>query len=179
MAYTVDWQAKSIFVPVADMTLVSGSEYELDMTAFRVEIRRLEWEFDEGMGWPQVLEHTKPKTLAGVAFAGFDEIINGYTITFDPVATKVTVKGTNNNIVDVLVINGVSVIPSNSAGLVQAGSGLTATQDQTLTMIKDLLEADEIHTAASIIKYLRGTNSELLNKSVTGSSLTQTLSITE
>ena len=70
-------------------------------------------------------------------------------------------------------------VVSNLVDKIQAGSGLNASQDAALTTILNLLEADEIHTAASIIKYLKGTNTELLNKTVAGSQLPETLSITD
>jgi len=133
MSYAVTWNTGNVFIPVADMILVSGSVYNLDMLAFHEEIRRLEWEFTEGLAWPEILDHVNPKLdFAGADYAGFDEIINGYTITFDPLATRVNLIGSNNNIVDVFIVNGVSVVPSNSAGLqrVISGSGVTE-QDKT------------------------------------------------
>ena len=128
MPYTVTWNAKSIYIPLADMVSVGGDIYDLSMLAFHEEIRRLEWEFDEGLAWPQILDHTNPRiNFAGADYAGFDEIINGYAITFDPTVARVNLKGSNNNIVDIMVVNGVSVVPSNSAGLqlVSIGSGVT------------------------------------------------------
>lgn len=132
MAYSVDWIGKSVFVPVSDMTLVSGTEYDLNLTSFLTEIRRLEWVPSEGLWAPHIVEHTNQKTLAGVTYFSFDEIVNGYTVTLDPTATRVNLKGpSNNNIVDVMVVNGVSVVPSNTAGgsVTETGtSGLTPTE---------------------------------------------------
>ena len=127
MSYTVDWIAKNVFIPVSDLVLTSGTEYELYMQSFLNEIRRLEWEYNEGAWALAILDHTNVKTIAGANYDPFDEIINGYTITFDPLATKVLLRGSNNNIIDALVINGVSVIPTNSLGAttITTGSGVT------------------------------------------------------
>ena len=53
-----------------------------------------------------------------MTYAPFDEILNGYTITFIGGVDRVDLFGSNNNLVDVLNFNGVSVVPSNSGGLV-------------------------------------------------------------
>ena len=145
MAYSVNWLTKVISIPTSDLTLVSGNEYDLSMGDFLVEIRRLESSFTEGLYADQILEHTNGKSLAGVNYAPFDEIINNYSVEFTGSATRVNLKGSNNNLVDVLIANGVSVVPSNSAGLqiVSVGSGLDAGQDAKLTAIETLI--DEIH----------------------------------
>lgn len=118
MAYTVDWIAKVITIPVGDLTLISGTYYSLSMQDFHEEIRRLEWEFDDGLWAPQILEHTNTRLdFVGANYAPFDEIINGYTVEFGAGPTRVDLLGSNNNIVDVLIPSGVSVVPSNSAGL--------------------------------------------------------------
>lgn len=146
MAYAVDWIGKVVSIPTSDLTLVSGTHYSLSMADFLGEIRRLESAFDEGLWAPQILVHTNSKpNFAGASYAGFDEIINGYTIQITGVATRVDVVGSNNNLVDVLIPTGVSVVPSNSAGLqlVATGSGLDAGQDAKLTTVHSLLSAIE------------------------------------
>lgn len=146
MAYSVNWTTdKVISVPTSDLVLVSGTEYDLNMSDFLIEIRRLESEFTEGLSEPQILDHTNSKVIAGITYFPFDEIINGYTVQFTGVATRVNLKGTNNNIVDVLVANGVTVVPSNSAGgqIVSTGSGLDAGQDTKLSRIHALLDEIE------------------------------------
>lgn len=128
MAYSVNWLTKVISIPSADLTLVSGTRYQLTMSDFLSEIRRLEWSFSDGLWAEQILEHTNAKTLAGATYAPFDEIINGYTIQFTGAATRVDLIGSNNNLIDVLIPTGVAVVPSNSAGLqtVVSGSGVTS-----------------------------------------------------
>ena len=146
MAYTVNWTGKIISIPTSDLTLVSGTHYQLAMSDFLGEIRRLEAAFDEGLWAPQILDHTNPKLdFAGIDYAGFDDIINSYTIQVTGAATRVDLVGSNNNIVDVLIATGVSIVPSNSAGLqlVSVGTGLSEAQDATLTLIETLTE--ELH----------------------------------
>jgi len=128
MSYTVDWIAKVISVPTADLTFVSGTRYSLDMADFLAECRRLEWEFTEGLWAPTILDHTNTRfDFAGVNYAPFDDLLNDYIIEFTGVATRVDLLGSNNDIIDVLIPTGVSVVPSNSAGLqiVVSGSGIT------------------------------------------------------
>lgn len=136
MAYSVNWVTRVISIPHTDLTLVSGTRYSLSMDTFRVEIRRLESAFNEGLWAPQILDHTNPKIdFAGSDYAGFDELINGYSVTFTGSVERVDLLGSNNNLIDVLNATGVSVVPSNSAGLqrITSGSGLSTAQDQRLT----------------------------------------------
>ena len=133
MAYSVDWIAKVISVPTSDLTLVSGSRYSLTMSAFQGEVRRLESAFNEGLWAPQILEHTDTIVdFAGVDYVPFDKMVNGYTWQVTGVATRVDLLGSNNNLVDTLIPTGVSVVPSNSAGLQRVITGSAVTpQDIT------------------------------------------------
>jgi hypothetical protein len=136
MAYSVDWIAKVISIPTSDLTLVSGTRYSLDMADFLAEIRRLEWEFTEGLWAPTIVAHTDTRyDFAGVNYAPFDDMLNDYTVEFTGVATRVDLIGSNNDIIDVLIPTGVSVVPSNSAGLqiVQTGSGVTQQDKDDIT----------------------------------------------
>lgn len=135
MSYVVDWIAREVFVPVEDLTLVSGTHYSLDMWAFLVELRRLENSFSEGLWAAQMVIHDNTRVdFAGADYAPFDDIINGYDIIFDPAVSRVDLLGSNNNVVDVMIANGVSVVPSNSAGLqrVSSGSGLNQEEHDKL-----------------------------------------------
>lgn len=128
MAYSVNWITKVISIPTSDLTLISGTRYSLDMSDFLAEIRRLEWEPTEGLWAPAIVDHTDTRTdFAGATYAPFDDLINGYTVEFTGVATRVDLLGSNNDLIDVLIPTGVSVVPSNSAGLqiVTSGSGVT------------------------------------------------------
>ena len=124
MSYTVNWITKVITIPTTDLTLVSGTRYSLLMSDFLAEIRRLEWQPDEGLWAIPILIHTNTKfDFVGVDYAPFDDIINGYTVQFTGIATRVDLLGSNNNIVDVLIPTGIAVVPINSAGLQVVDSG--------------------------------------------------------
>ena len=130
MSYSVNWITKVVTVPTADLTLVSGTRYQLSMTAFLAEVRRLEWVFTEGAWAPHIVEHADTRfDFAGTDYAPFDEIVNGYTVEFTGLATRVDLVGSNNNLIDVLVDNGVSVVPSNSAGLIVTEAAGTSASD--------------------------------------------------
>ncbi len=138
MAYSVNWIGKVISIPASDLMLVSGNHYQLPMADFLGEIRRLESDFDEGLWAPQILDHTDSKPdFAGADYAGFDEVINEYSVQFTGAVDRVDLLGSNNNLVDILISTGVSVVPSNSAGLqkVSTGSGLDINQDARLTAL--------------------------------------------
>lgn len=118
MAYSVNWITKVISVPTSDLTLVSGTHYSLPMFDFLTEIRRLEWETTEGLWAPQILDHSDTRIdFAGSNYAAFDEMINGYTWQVTGVADRVDLLDSNNNLIDTLIVTGVSVVPSNSTGL--------------------------------------------------------------
>lgn len=148
MAYSVDWIAKVITIPVSDLTLVSGTRYQLPMADFLAECRRLEWAGADGLWAPAILDHTNAKAdFAGADYAGFDEVINGYTVTFSAPATRVDLVGSNNNIIDVLNVTGISVVPSNSAGLqlVATGSGLSASEQTELHELWEINGLSDTH----------------------------------
>lgn len=136
MAISIDWPTGVITVPQADLTFISGVTYQLDMNTFRLALKALEDDSD-GMAFPRTHDHTTIKTLGGVTLARTVEIINGYTVTFEPGSYRVDCVGANHNLLDVLNYNAVQVTSSNSAGLVQvsSGSGLSTAQDATLSAI--------------------------------------------
>lgn len=134
MAITIDWPTKTINVPKADLTLITGDLYELDVNDFRLDLKALEAS-EEGMSYPDTHTHNTEITVAGVTYARAVEIINGYQVEFEDGLYAVRLAGANNNIFDVengiLVRNQVSIISNNSAGLINAGGsggGATAAQ---------------------------------------------------
>lgn len=137
MAISITWTTKVIFVPQADLAFLGGSVYELDTDQFRKDLNALQASVD-GIPFDTTHEHTAPKTLSGTTFARFIEIINGYTIEFENGTYQVNLVGSNNNILDVKVVNSVSLAVANSAGLIQvsSGSGLSTDQDASLTAIE-------------------------------------------
>jgi hypothetical protein len=132
MAVTIDWANKIINIPRSDLTLITGTLYELDTNWLRLQLKNLE-DDEEGQVFPDTHRHNTEVTVAGVTYSRFIEIINGYRIRFTPDEQyTVRLSGSNNNFFDVengiLMQNQVQVIATNSAGLqkVLAGSGVTS-----------------------------------------------------
>lgn len=171
MAITIDWGPRIINVPQADLTLISGTLYELDVDVFRLTLKDLE-DDEAGAVFPDTHRHNTEVTLSGVTYARTVEIINGYTVSFQNTGTPYTVScvGANHNIGDVTNFDGgMSLLIGNSAGLIvkTVGSGLSTPQDALLTRIGDILEADEQVRATTFKKFLKGTTTPLVSKTVT------------
>lgn len=116
MAISVDHLTRVIFVPQADLTLIQGDIYELNVNQFRLWLK--DWEDSvDGMNMPDTHRHNTEVTLGGVTLARTVEIINGYTITFEDGQYAINLTGANNNLGDVTNVNQVSIRSSNSAGL--------------------------------------------------------------
>lgn len=170
MAITIDWQNKEIHVPKNDLTLVQSSPEirQLDINEFRLELRDIE--DGEGIPYLHTHNHNTALTLGGVTFARVVEITNGYTVTFEDGQYAVNLVNGNSNIGDVTNVNQVSVRSANSAGLVQAGSGLSAEQATALIAIYDKVYADEIipGTANGTATWKRkGTSEVISTKTIT------------
>lgn len=135
MAYTVDWVTKVITIPVSDLTLISGSNYSLDMSDVHVEVRRLESAFDEGLWAPETITFYPTVILSGIAKPPTVEFINGYTIAMGGSNYNCFLTGYDTNFLDVLVPgNGISVLANNSIGKIETGtSGLTAAESAQLS----------------------------------------------
>ena len=123
MALAFNPVTKVITIHQSDLTLVTGTLYELDTEAvFRAQVNA--WLASEyGMYSVDVIDHSSEYTVAGVTYARKIEVINGWSVTFDPDAQwTVRLAGSNNNLFDVengiLNQNQVSVIGQNAAGLV-------------------------------------------------------------
>ena len=132
MAISVAWGTKTINVPQADLTLVSGSTYELNTeTKFRADMNAL-LAGDEGIVFPDAINHNTQVVLSGITYARIIEIINGYTITFSTEAApyRVNLIGSNNNIADVTNLSDASIIPSNRAGAITDVSEWTKTAEE-------------------------------------------------
>lgn len=133
MSMSINHTTKVIAIPKADTTFVetnattgyeirSYDEYEL--------MRELADYLDSeaGIALPNAFTHATEVTISGVIYARAISFLAPYTITFENDTYQVKlVGGSNNNMLDVLNPNNVSVIPANSAGLqtVVSGSGVT------------------------------------------------------
>lgn len=134
----VNWGTKIITVYRVDLALVSGTLYSFDTNQFRLDLKALE-DDEIGMCFLDIHRHNTEVSVAGVTYPRVIEIINGYSITFDPdIPYSVRLEGSNNNIFDIesgiLNQNAVQVIPTNSAGLqiVSIGSGLSTPEHDKL-----------------------------------------------
>lgn len=169
MAVSIHWGNKNIFIPKADTTFVrfepvSGREVRsYDVNDFRLELKALE-DDEQGITYDDTHEHTGEKTLSGVTYARFVEIINGYTIEFEDGTYAVELDGANHNISDVSVVNQVQIRTFNSAGLIVAGSGVTAPDIAAIAdAVWDEAQADHLSV---------GSMGESLDDASSGGSLT-------
>jgi len=121
---SITWGTKVIYIPKSYLgDPISGTLYELDTDAFRLDLKSLE-DDEEGMPFPDTHSHNTEVSVAGVTLARVIEIINGYSIEFEDDYYSVRLVGSNNNMFDIqsgiLVQNKVQVIPGNSAGLISS-----------------------------------------------------------
>lgn len=127
---SVDPNTFVIAVPRADLALVSGTLYNHDTDAFRLEMKSFE-DSEHGMAMPKTHDHNTEVTIVGTTYIRAIKILPPYSIEYENGFYSVVLQGSNNNIFDieggVLVQNNVQVIPGNSAGLqiVVQGSGVT------------------------------------------------------
>ena len=134
MAITIDYSSSPfvISIPQADLTLITGTLYELDTEAFRLDLKDLE-DAAQGIVFQDTHRHNTEVTIVGTTYARFIEILNAsnssnvdlYQIQFTPDAQySVRLAGSNNNFFDVenliLAQNQVQVIGQNSAGLIRS-----------------------------------------------------------
>ncbi len=126
MAVSITWATKVIFIPKADLSVIGGGVYGLDLEAFREELKALEAS-EYGMAEVDTHVHNTTVLISGVTYARLIQIINGYTVTFEDGQYAVNATGANSNLADVLNVNQVSLRSFNSAGLqvVTQGSGVT------------------------------------------------------
>jgi len=183
MAISINWETRVIHIPQGDLTLVSGTLYELDVNALRLVLKDIE-DGDEGMGFPDTHRHNTEVVLSGITYARTFEIINGYTITFEDTGSHYTVRcvGANHNIADVLNFNSVNLIIGNSAGLINSGGGgggLTTPQAITLdelhAMLTDVYKIHGLLTGTPLVVAPTTRVAGDINQTVTESSGTVTV----
>lgn len=151
MALSLDPATRLISVPQADLTFISGTLYELDTNQFRKDVMALL--SSENYIWmPDAFNHNGEVTVAGTTFARTLEFINSYSVQFENTGSQYSVRlvGSNNNIFD--VENGiltptplVTVISTNSAGLITVATGGTTQQE-----IRDAMKLAHTDGDASI-----------------------------
>ena len=131
MALSVNPITHVITVPQADLTFISGTLYNHDTNAFRLELKS--WEDSaEGMVQPKTHDHNTQVTISGITYSRTIKILPPYSIQYQNGTYTVILIGSNNNISDVangiLVQNSVQVIPTNSAGLIETDNEEILTQ---------------------------------------------------
>lgn len=183
MVISVDWLTKTFSVPQGDLTLVSGTLYEMNTeTQFRQAINAI-MASEDGIVFQPPITHNTEVTVAGTTFARTIEVINGYSVTFTPDSQwTVRLAGSNNNIFDVqngiLNQNQVQVIAQNSAGLqtVTTGSGLSAAQDTKLTELHRLqgLESGSPMTVTPTSRSVTGVTQTISGDGETTTTVTRT-----
>jgi hypothetical protein len=116
-----------INVPKADLTLIQSTPNEireLDSNLFRHWLD--DWmDSEDGIYLPKTHVHNTVVTIDGLDYARTIEVLTPYTVTFEDAQYQVNIVGSNNNIHSRRNPNQVSLVPSNSAGLV----GIRATED--------------------------------------------------
>lgn len=151
MAISIDYSTSpyTISVPQADLTLISGTLYELDTNQLRLDLKALE-AAQQGIVFGDTHRHNSEYTVAGVTYARSFELLNStvlpglvdeYQIQFTPDAQySVRLAGSNNNVFDVesgiLVQNQVQIIAQNSAGLINAGVAIDTVIDGTVDVLE-------------------------------------------
>lgn len=153
MTISVDPLTHTIHIPQSYLTLVSGTLYTMDTDQFRLDLKSWE-DSEEGMPQLKTHDHNTEVTIAGVTYARSIKILAPYSITFENGQYSVRLEGSNNNIWDIgggiLNQNQVQVIPTNAAGLIVSGSGVTQ-QDKT-----DIANAVWAHTDGTAVKTKTG-----------------------
>ena len=160
-----------ITIPKADTTLVGTNAltgYEIREYDEYALMRELADYLDSevGIGLPNAFSHNTQVTISGVVYARTLSLLAPYTVTFENAAYQVKlVGGTNNNLLDVLNPNNVSVIPANSAGLqtvsTSGGSGATPAEiwsygSRTLTSAPTIPPTAEENATAVLAALIEG-----------------------
>lgn len=135
MALTVDWNTYVITVPQADLTPLDGGIYELDMDWFKAQLKSIEAS-EDGIDQPDTHVHATQVVLSGVTYARFIIVTAPYSIEFEDGQYAVKPVGANHNIQDVKVLNQVSLLTQNSAGLIVASGSSAPTQQEIRDALK-------------------------------------------
>jgi len=94
----------------------------LDVDWFRLQLKDFE-DSEIGMAMPDTHRHNAQIVLAGVTYARSVEVLAPYTVEFEDGIYEVVCVGANHNLSDRKVVNSVSLIVGNSAGLIVVADG--------------------------------------------------------
>jgi len=134
MTVSINWLTSVITVEQTDLVPLGGNRYQLDIETFRQTLKGIE-DDEEGMPFSDTHRRNAPVTLAGVTFAQTFEILPPYTVEFEDGVYQIEIVGGNNNLLDVKVLNSVSLVIGNSAGLITVTSGSGLSIDQASQLI--------------------------------------------
>ena len=129
MAITVNPATYVIYIP-QDFLTPSGDLYQLDVNEFRLALKDIE-DHPDFIPMPATHRHATQVVLSGVTYARSFEILYPYTVEFEDGNYTVRCTGANHNIADVKVINSVSLIIGNSAGLIVGSSSVAYVYERT------------------------------------------------
>lgn len=162
MAIDINWVTGEITIPKADLTLILGDFYSYDSDAFRKEVMT-KYAAEEGGPWPTPFTHNTEVTIAGFVFARQIIIHDAYYfVTFEALGNyRVRIDGSNNNIHEVATINGVSIEPSNSGGLISGTLMLAILQ-------AELESIEGGHNHAALMRLLLASAANKLSGAPTG-----------
>jgi len=149
MAISVNPMTFVVTIPQADLTLVSGTLYELDVNDLRLWCHDWMDNQNGGISHPKMFTHYSEYTVVGVTYARAIIFLPPYSFTFEDGQYSVRLTGANNNLFDVangiLNQNQVQVIAQNSAGLIvrSIGSGLSTEEATQLDELHKLQGLDQ------------------------------------
>lgn len=152
MATSVSWSTAGfgvIFVPRADMTLVQPSPEvrSINVNTLRGDVGAL-FASVEGGPYVKPFIHNGEITIAGVTYARSVQFL--YAVEFEDAQYEVRPFGANHNLLDVHVVNQVSISSNNSAGLISVAT-LAADAAVARKAATNRLEVD--FTAQDLILY--------------------------
>ena len=146
MQLSYDYFSSVITVDRESLPIVSTDPYEVrefDVEQMHSILRAAEAN-ETGIVYKDTHNWSAAKFIGGVNLAPVHEMINGYTVTFEPGIYAVKLVGANNNVVDVMNINTVSTQTANSAGLIKVNTGGGGDGGDTdLTPVTDQLDVIE------------------------------------
>lgn len=129
MAISVDWGTGIITIPKIDSIQLQPSPEirQIDANQIHKDLRALE-AGEEGMPFTNTHVHNTEVLLSGVTYARTITILPPYTIEFEDGQYQINIINANHNFADVKVVNQVSLLIGNSAGLIVTGGGSTPVQ---------------------------------------------------
>lgn len=139
---SINWLTKVVYVPKTFMTEISATLYELDVNALRLALKGIE--DDEGISYVDTHRHNTVVVLSGVSYARTLEIINGYTVEFEDGPYVVRCVGANHNLADVKVLNQVSLVIGNAAGLIEVATGAGPSAAAIAAAVLAAVEASDV-----------------------------------